>query len=137
MKLFEYVNARGRGVYSEWYAERPRPSQAALDAKLSALRRGGEVAANLSEALPPNLLRGPVKGYPKIYKLTVNGQEALRPLCCRGPLDMNSEVTILHPVVEKDRKLPPDSFDVAERRRREIVLSPSARRRELKEDNDK
>ena len=131
MKLFEYLDRRGIGVYTAWYRTLQKPQQAALDAKLDVVRAGGN--------LPPNLFRGPVRyqgqHYANTYKLTVNRGGALRPLVCKGPIDCDNEWTILVPVIEVGNRYPPGVFQDAEDRRLEIIADPS-RRRELRDDDD-
>jgi hypothetical protein len=131
MRVFEYVDRRGIGVYTAWYQARQARQRAALDAKLDAVRKAGE--------LPPRLFRGPVKHrnqfYPNTWKLTVNCDGALRPLACKGPIDPENEWTILVPVIEVGNQYPPGVFQEAEERRLEIVADPT-RRRELRGDDD-
>jgi hypothetical protein len=80
MKVFEYVDHRGRGVYSEWSAGLQPRARAALDAKLDAVRNAGEPGDARHGELPPNMFRGPVKYkgkfYPNTYKFTVNADGA-------------------------------------------------------------
>lgn len=84
--------------------------------------------------LPPGLLAGPIKSKKEprkqshIYKLIVHGQRMLRPMLCRGPLDMDGEFTILIGAIEKDGKLDVDAME-AEARRQEIIADPENRRR--------
>jgi hypothetical protein len=140
MKVFEYIDLRGRGVYTEWYLERQKNQRAALDAKLDAVRSAGEPGDTRRGELPPNMFRGPVRegnrSYPNTYKFTVNCDVALRPLACKGPVDEQSEWTILVPVIEVGRKYPPGCFQEAEDRRLEILRDPSRRREILGDDDD-
>jgi hypothetical protein len=86
--------------------------------------------------LSPGILAGPIasKKHPKklrpshIYKLIVHGQRMLRPMLCRGPVDMDGEFTFLIGAIEKDRVLDVDAID-AEARRQEILADPESRRR--------
>lgn len=128
MRLFEYVDRRGRGAYSEWRARLQVAQRAALDLKVDVLLR--------DPTLPPNLLRGPVrqngKTYRHTYKLTVNGNVALRPLACKGPIDPLTEWTLLVPAVEIGGKLDDVLLALAEQRRLEIISDPSRRREIVK-----
>lgn len=139
MKLFEYLDRRGNGVYSQWYARLEKREQGALDAKLDTIRAANPAGDGQTE-IPPNLFRGPArhkqKSYPNTYKLTVNtGNAALRPLACKGPIDIVNEWTILVPVIEVGNEYPDRVFSDAEVRRREIIADPT-RRRELVKDDD-
>lgn len=100
--------------------------RAALDAKMDVLLAGGD--------LPPNLMRGPVrqngKSYPHTFKLTVNGNVALRPLACRGPFDIQNEWTILVPAIEVGRRLD-DSLLVDAEKRRLALINHEATRVEI------
>src|SRR5262245_23202921 len=100
MRVYEYVDHRGDGVFSVWYAKRQVAQRAGLDAKLDAVRAAGEPATGIRLELPPNMFRGPVKFggelYKNTYKFTVNaGGIAMRPLACKGPIDSDNEWTIL------------------------------------------
>ena len=139
MRLFEYVDRRS-GVYTDWYRSRQKREQAALDAKLDVVRKAGEAPNGTTEMLPPNLMRGPCryrgKFYPHTWKLTVNGPVRLRPLCCPGPIEADSEWTILVPAVEKGNQMPEGAFEQAEQRRVEVIADPVNRRREVSDDDD-
>ena len=84
--------------------------------------------------LPPKLLAGPIKSKKKpqeqshIYKLIVHGQRMLRPLLCRGPVDMDGEFTMLIGAIEKDGVLDVDPM-AAEVRRQRIIADPKNTRR--------
>src|SRR5688572_20509808 len=110
MKVFEYLDRRGVGVYTDWYHQRQKRQRAALDAKLDAVRKAGEAGGVNRGELPPNMFRGPVKYgrefFANTYKFTVNCDGALRPLACKGPIDPNNEWTILVPVIEVGGKYP-------------------------------
>ena len=139
MKVFEYLDARGHGVYSEWYKGLQKRQRAALDAKIDAVRNAGDPGDARRGELPPNLFRGPVRHrqrvYPHTWKLTVNCDAALRPLACKGPLDDSTEWTILVPVIEVRGEYPDGCFQKAEDRRQEILNYP-LRRREIRGDDD-
>lgn len=63
-----------------------------------------------------------------IFKLKVRGNVQLRPMLCYGPNDVEEEVTLLHPAVEKDGKYqPPDAAEVAGQRRL-ALMQQTARR---------
>lgn len=134
MRLYQYLDRRGRPVISEWIETLQVKEQAALEPKLDAVRSAGEHGDPRRGELPPNLFRGPVKhkgkSYPNTYKLTAgkgSKSRALRPLACRGPFDTANEWTLLCPAIEVGGKYPDGVFAEAERRRMEIIRDPSRR----------
>ena len=60
----------------------------------------------------------------------------LRPLACKGPIDIENEWTILVPVIEVGGEYPAGAFADAEARRLEIIADPQNRRRELVKDDE-
>lgn len=46
-----------------------------------------------------------------IYKLRMNGDRALRPLLCKGPIDMDREHTLLLGAIEVNSVLDTDAED--------------------------
>jgi hypothetical protein len=93
-----------------------------------------DMLAMLGTDLPPKLLAGPIKSKKKrqeqspIYKLIVHGQRMLRPMLCRGPVDMDGEFTMLIGAIEKDGILDVDATE-AEVRRQRIIADPKNTRR--------
>jgi len=83
--------------------------------------------------LPPGLLAGPIKSkrdrkmQSHIYKLIIHGEKMLRPMLCKGPIEMDNEYTMLIGAIEADFKLDVDAED-AEIRRAEIISNPKRRR---------
>lgn len=126
-KIYEWVDATGHGVVTDWDLQVAQ--RAKLDDKLQMLRRA-EVDATGRVNLPQNLLAGPgVYGNAAIYKLKVKGNVALRPMLSLGPMNRDTEWTILARAEERDRRLlPPDAAGVAEMRRREIITDETKRR---------
>ena len=67
--------------------------------------------------LPPKLLAGPVKSKRKkklvshIYKLIIHGDRMLRPLLCKGPINMATEFTFLLGAIEAGGVLDTDTED--------------------------
>jgi hypothetical protein len=83
-----------------------------LNAKLDMLvTSGGE--------LPPGLLSD--SSSRTIKKIRINGTRALRLFLCRGPTNVQTEFTLLHGCIEKDRAVPKGSIEIAEDRRTGIV----------------
>ena len=81
-----------------------------LNQKLDMLERCGS-------ELPPKLLAGPIKSKRKkklvshIYKLIIHGDRMLRPMLCKGPINMPSEFTLLLGAIEVGGVLDTDSED--------------------------
>jgi hypothetical protein len=119
-KLFDYVDNRGVNDFKEWSKGLEKKDLAKLNSKLDSLQK--------EPSLPPQLLAGPLGGLP-IYKLRINGNVALRPMLCKGPVNMGEEFTLLFGAEEKDRKLiPADAVKRADDRRQEVVQNPTQRR---------
>jgi len=77
----------------------------------------------------PGLVHG-VKGYPRLRKLKIGGRLRLRPLLCKGPCDMDNEITLLIGAIEKDWEfIPVNAREMADARRLEILQDPTRRRR--------
>ena len=89
--------------------------------------------ARSGSELGPQLLAGPVrskkskKAVPHIYKLRLNGDRALRPLLCKGPIDMDQEFTLLLGAVEINSVLDTDPED-AEAIRLGIIADENTRK---------
>jgi hypothetical protein len=81
-----------------------------LNQKIDMLERHGP-------ELPPKLLAGPIKSkrnkklVSHIYKLIIHGDRMLRPMLCKGPIDVPSEFTMLLGAIEVGRVLDTDSAD--------------------------
>ena len=120
-KLFDYVDAHGRNPFKEWSCNLEKRELAKLNRKLDLLQRHGN-------ELPPGLLSNTSLAH--ILKIRINGEVAIRPLLCRGPINMATDVefTLLMGVYEKDRKLPPSALDAAELIRQEIGKNPQRRK---------
>jgi hypothetical protein len=133
-EIWEAFENDGDAVVSRW----PKLSSetlAKLDSKLEMLQNA-EVGPGGKVLLPSKLLAGPgVYGQSGIYKLIINGKQAIRPMLCLGPQKPASEWTILARATKKDN----DTSDAYERvrdtdlgpcrlKRRPIRVLLSARR---------
>jgi hypothetical protein len=119
-ELYDYVARDGTNAFKAWTKTLQKDELAKLNQKLDMLRREPE--------LPPLLLAGPLERKP-IYKLRINGRVALRPMLCKGPIDNDSEFTLLMGATERDRVLDPeDAVDQAADRRAEVIANPTRRR---------
>lgn len=78
-------------------------------------------------ALPARLLTDTPNR--KIKKIRVNGQVALRPLLCLGPIHNDQEFTLLVGAFEKGGEFDPrNAVEMAADRREQVVQNPSVRR---------
>ena len=75
----------------------------------------------------PNLA-GPLRGSPHVYKIRVNGNVAARLLLCKGPIQMETEYTLLMGAFERDDELPEGILERAESLRQEVIANPNERR---------
>jgi hypothetical protein len=117
--LFEYMDARGRKVFTEWRQGLQRAQQAQLDNKLNLLKVGGL-------DLSPKLVAGTRFGH--IKKLKVKSNVQLRPRLCPGPINYAVEFTLLIGAVEKDFKTDPADADQLASDRRDEIISNQDRR---------
>lgn len=97
-----------------------------LNQKIDMLKQNGP-------ELPPKLLAGPIKSkrnkklVSHIYKLIIHGDRMLRPMLCKGPIDVPKEFTLLLGAIEVGGLLDTDSED-AETIRLAIVADKNLRR---------
>lgn len=97
-----------------------------LNQKIDMLERHGP-------DLPPKLLAGPIKSkrnnrlVSHIYKLIIHGDRMLRPMLCKGPIDVPNEFTMLLGAIEVGGVLDADSAD-AETIRLAIVADQRLRK---------
>lgn len=121
--LFEFLTPRGQGVIEEWIKGQRLQVKAIarLNQKLDLLRASGP-------DLPPSLLAGPIDTH--IYKLRVKAPRMqLRPLLCRGPLNMRAEFTLLFGAIERNNKLIPKNAIDKAIENRQILIQDNTRRR--------
>jgi hypothetical protein len=78
-------------------------------------------------ALGTKLLAGPIQKQRHIYKLVIHSSVMLRPLLCRGPLQMALEYTLLMGAIERNWRLPAGALQQAEANRLIILADPSRR----------
>ena len=125
--LFDYKTARGMSALQDWLDEKriTKRDRGQLNQKLDMLERNGT-------DLPPKLLAGPLDSNVRklrqknVYKLIIHGDLMLRPFLCRGPIDNNSEFTLLLGVIERNGKNDHDPAE-AEDIRETIVSNPERR----------
>jgi hypothetical protein len=119
--LYDYVDADGNNDFKAWSRSLQKPELAKLNRRLKALEDNGP-------ALAPQMLAGPLAGYPHIYKLKMNGKVALRPLLCKGPINNETEFTLLKGAFEVGNKWQPSSAPSEAVARRGFVLNDPKRR---------
>ncbi len=120
-EVFDYTDSNGNSVVHKWADKMPMQprERGRLDSRVDLLTRP-EVD------LPPGLLHP--TSCKHIFHLTVNGQVALRPMLCRGPIRHQNEFTFLCGATEKDRKyVPRDAPMRAEENRTTLILHPHRR----------
>lgn len=102
--LFDYLEQSGQNTMKRW-VDRERLSsrdRAALNQKLDRLRQLDFVLATGTKLLAPV--------HPHVYKLRVFGDSMMRPMLCRGPIEVKLEYTLLLGAMERDRKLHPKEW---------------------------
>jgi hypothetical protein len=117
--VYDFTDEGGSSVIVAWKNGLTKRSQGALDSKLNML-------AICGTDLPPKLLAGPIGKSGHIYKLRINADVMLRPLLCRGPFQMNGEITLLTGAIEIQWKLTPGPEKAVENRN--ILLADKKRR---------
>jgi len=118
--IFDYVTDNGVNDFKTWTQGLETRLRAKLNAKLDMLVRVGP-------DLPPSLLSNTRSTH--IRKLRIQGNVALRPMLCEGPVKVGTEFTLLLGASERDRRLVPvDADHRAEERRQEVLRDPTERR---------
>ena len=118
--LFDHLDVHGRNIFKLWTQGLEKRDRAKLNSKLDLLEQYGP-------DLPPGLLSD--TNLPHIKKLRINGPVALRPLLCRGPIDVHGEFTLILGATERDRQIEPlDAEERAEGYKNQISANPGERR---------
>ncbi len=121
MILFEALETDGTGVLSGWRI--PAKLRARLDSKLTLLLQHPLDTVFQMEAF----LR--TEGDASIRKVKVKSNVQLRPLCCKGPINGEGEVTFLLRAKEvQSGWVPVDAIAQAGKRRTEIVAGQRGRK---------
>lgn len=119
--IYDYVNPQGENEFKIWTEEQQKAQRAKLNQKIDMLEQHGD-------ELPPNLLTD--SGTPGIKKLRIKGNVQLRPLLCKGPVDVHSEYTLLMGAMEKgDKWVPKAAPDIANDRKQAVIADPNNRRK--------
>ncbi len=120
VELFDY-KIQGINVMQFWATEMSmsKRDRGRLDSKIDLL-------AQVEDGLPPKLVHRTRCRH--IMHLVVNGEVALRPMFCRGPLYPRREFTFLFGTTERDRKLvQEDAPERAEQNRNDLIHHPENR----------
>lgn len=84
--IYDYVNHYGQNEFKDWASRLEKPQRGKLNERIDKLALYGD-------ALYPEMLTGTnVAG---IQKLRVRGKVQLRPLLCKGPINVEHEYTML------------------------------------------
>src|SRR6185312_12650132 len=124
-QIYCFLSERRSNLIADWLkSERVSAAQRGdFQAKIDLFERGG-----------PDLITGFITETPiaaDIYKMKVKGKVQLRPMACKGPIDLNREYTILLGWIERDReRVPTEVKRKAQENRLIVVNDPTRRRRE-------
>lgn len=111
MKLWDFMDEKGRNVITEWGKQQTTKDRAKLDQKFDRLSQ-----IDFALAHGTKLLVGPIDKQKHIYKMKITGDVQLRPMLCRGPVDKDHEYTLLIGAIEKGSKLSPTPADAEKHR---------------------
>lgn len=121
-RLFDYVNPEGINEFKAWTEGLEKVQRAKLNERLDKLEHHGDVL--IPQVLSPTHVAG-------ILKLRIHGNVQLRPLLCRGPVDVRHEFTILMGAKEiGDKWSPKGAPEIAEIKKNDVKANPSMRRRD-------
>lgn len=120
-ELFDYLNDNNENEFKEWSENLQKKELAKLNQKLDLLELHGN-------GLAPNLLSDTsVSG---IKKIKVRGSVQLRPLLCYGPINNDSEFTLLMGAKEiGDKWSPQNAPDIALKKKLEVIKDPIKKRK--------
>ena len=118
--IYDYVNHQGQNEFENWTSGLQKIQRGKLNERIDKLALYGD-------ALYPEMLAG--SGVAGIQKLKVRGNVQLRPLLCKGPINVNDEYTLLMGAKEVGSKwVPKDAPSTADTRKAEIINDPTNRR---------
>lgn len=118
--IYDYVNQQGQNKFKEWTSAQQKVPLGKLNEKIDLLSLYGET-------LFPHMLTD--TGVAGILKLRVQGSVKLRPLLCRGPVNNQSEYTLLMGAKEIGSKWEPKGApSTAAILKAEVIKNPTTRR---------
>ena len=118
-KLYDYIDHDGNNDIKTWTLALQKVERAKLNAKLDMLEKLG------SDLFPHVLTDTPTLG---IHKLRVKGKVQLRPMLCKGPINNDSEFTLLIGAAERDSRLVPIKADEKANERKAMIIENPKRR---------
>lgn len=120
--IYDYVNHYGQNEFKDWASRLEKPQRGKLNERIDKLALYGD-------ALYPEMLTGTnVAG---IQKLRVRGKVQLRPLLCKGPINVEHEYTMLMGAKEVgDKWVPKGAPSIAEKIKAEVIKDSINRRTE-------
>lgn len=119
--LYDFVSPNGTNEIKAWTKTLQSTQRGKLNAKLDMLKITGD-------GLFPEILTG--TDTPGILKLRVKGKVQLRPMLCKGPIEIAKEYTLLLGATEVGGKLKPAYADtIADNRKNKVKRDPEHRRR--------
>jgi len=117
--LFDYVTNKGINDFKIWTEKLQKIQRAKLNIRLDMLENKGF-------DLFPQILTGTDTA--GIQKLRVPGKVQLRPMVCKGPINIENEFTLLIGAIEKQDKLQPKKADqIADKRRKDVITDEKRR----------
>jgi hypothetical protein len=121
--IYFFLSERGVNLITDWLdAEKISVKQRAdFQAKIDLFERGG------SDLITGFITDTPIA--PDIYKMKIKGQVQLRPMVCRGPLDLGREYTVLVGWIERDNARVPNNIKKKASENRSIIIADPRRRR--------
>jgi hypothetical protein len=119
--LSDYIDEKGNNDFKKWTETLQKVERAKLNAKLDMLKLFG------SELFPEVLTGTPTSG---IQKLRVKGKVQLRPMLCKGPINHETEFTLLIGATEKGNLLIPKDVDKEANKRKKMIMENPNRRKD-------
>ena len=117
--LFDYVTDKGINDFKIWTEKLQKTQRAKLNIRLDMLENKG------SDLFPQILTGTNTAG---IQKLRVPGKIQLRPMVCKGPINIEKEFTLLIGAIEKQDKLQPKKADqIADKRKKDVIKDEKRR----------
>lgn len=130
--LYDYLDDKGRDPIAEWVAGLSKPHRARLLAKLAAIQGDRENEREGGAVFPPKIVEGPIKGYPKLRKIKLQGGPSganERLIVCRGPANTDDEITLLYGARETNKQWDPlNAPELAMKRYDAVQANPNTRR---------
>lgn len=118
--LYDFKNYHGENEFKAWTKGLQKKERAKLNAKLDLLEQHGR-------DLFPRILTGTPT--PGILKLRASGNVELRPMLCYGPIDIDSEFSLLFGATERDDEFDPPGADQSALERKELIQKDPDNRR--------